>query len=80
MLTFRFSIRRVSMKQGLMKMNLSQKLMMVCYLEHQFPLCSDEGLTFETSTFLNSLRRLIYPYQLHVDNELFHADAAQQFL
>ena len=31
-------------------------------------LCSDEGLTLETSGFQNSLRRLIYPYQLHVDN------------
>ena len=30
---------------------------------------SDEGLiTLETSAFQNSLRRLIYPYQLHVDN------------
>ena len=30
--------------------------------------CSDEGLTLETSAFQNSLRRLIYPYQLHVAN------------
>ena len=29
-----------------------------------------EGLTLETSTFQNSLRRLIYLYQLHVDNKL----------
>ena len=29
---------------------------------------SEEGLTLETSAFQNSLRRLIYPYQLHVDN------------
>ena len=32
------------------------------------PLCSDEGLWLETSAFQNSPRRLIYPYQLHVDN------------
>ena len=32
--------------------------------------CSDEGLTLETSAFQNSLQRLIYPYQLHVDNQL----------
>ena len=31
-------------------------------------ICSDEGLTLETSVFLNSLRWLIYPYTLHVDN------------
>ena len=36
-------------------------------LEH-FALCSDEGLTLETSAFQNSLRRLIYPDQLHVGN------------
>ena len=30
-------------------------------------ICSDEGLTLETSAFQNSLRRLIYPYTLHVD-------------
>ena len=28
----------------------------------------DEWLTLETSAFQNSLCRLIYPYQLHVDN------------
>ena len=31
-------------------------------------ICSDKGLTLETSAFQNSLRRLIYFYQLHVDN------------
>ena len=31
-------------------------------------LCSNVGLTLETSAFQNSLRRLIYPYQLHVDS------------
>ena len=31
--------------------------------------CTHEGLMqLETSAFLKSLRRLIYPYQLHVDN------------
>ncbi len=42
-----------------------------------------EGLTLETSSFQNSLRRLIYLYQLPVDNEqVFHlpANATQQFL
>ena len=29
----------------------------------------DEGLTLETSAFRNSLRRLIYLYQLRVDNQ-----------
>ena len=32
------------------------------------PVCSDQGLTLETSAFQNSLRRLIYRYQFHVDN------------
>ena len=32
-------------------------------------LCSDEGLTLETSAPRNSLRRLIYLYQLRVDNQ-----------
>ena len=27
-----------------------------------------EGLTLETSAFQNSLWRLIYPYQLHIDD------------
>ena len=31
-------------------------------------ICSDEGLTLETSVFLNSLRWLIYPYILHFYN------------
>ena len=33
-------------------------------------LCSDEGLMLETFASQNSLRWLIYPYQLHVDNQL----------
>ena len=35
---------------------------------HNPPFCSDEGLTLETSASRNSLRRLIYLYQLRVDN------------
>ena len=31
-------------------------------------ICSDKGLTLETSAFQNSLWRLIYPYELYVDN------------
>ena len=32
------------------------------------PSAEQSGLTLETSAFRNSLRRLIYPYQLPVDN------------
>ena len=46
-------------------------------------LCPDKGLTLEISAFQNSLWWLIYPYQLHVNNQLsvsLPADTAQQFL
>ena len=37
--------------------------------EHYFAATKvDEKLTLESSAFLKQLRRLIYPYQLHVDN------------
>ena len=41
----------------------------VCTYIGMIRLCSDEGLTLETSAFKNSLRRLIYLYQLQVVNQ-----------